>query len=67
VLLLDIGLVVATTYKILWGLINTGEVASFIDDMIVRTKREKWYDKIVEKVIKRQIEKDLYVKLKKYK
>ena len=66
-LLLDIGLVVATTYKILWGLINTGEVASFIDDMIVRTKREKWYDKIVEKVIKRQIEKDLYVKLKKYK
>ena len=34
-------------YKILWDLINTSEVASFIDDMIVGTKREKWYDKIV--------------------
>ena len=54
-------------YKILWDLINTSEVASFIDDMIVGTKREKWYDKIVQKVIKRQMEKDLYVKLEKYK
>jgi len=28
-------------YRILWDLINTGEVASFIDNMIVGTKREK--------------------------
>ena len=27
--------------KILWNLINTGEVASFIDDIIVEQKRRK--------------------------
>jgi len=30
-----------TINKILWNLINTGEVASFIDDIIVEQKRRK--------------------------
>ena len=53
--------------KILWNLINTGEVASFIDDVIVETKKEEEYNKIVEEVVKRLAENDLYVKLEKCK
>jgi len=34
-------------------LINTGEVASFIDDIIVETEEEERYDKVVRKVVKR--------------
>jgi len=48
-------------------LINTGEVASFIDDVIVGTKKEEEYNKIVEEVVKRLAENDLYVKLEKCK
>jgi len=48
-------------------LINTGEVASFIDNVIVGTEEEEKHDKIVEKVVKRLTENDLYVKLEKCK
>jgi len=48
-------------------LINTEEVASFIDDVIVETKEEKDYDEVVEKVVKRLAENDLYVKPEKCK
>jgi len=34
-------------------LINTGEVAAFMDDVIVRTKKEERYDKIVKKVLRK--------------
>jgi len=34
-------------------LINTGEVVSFIDNVIVGTKEEEGHDKVVEKVVKR--------------
>jgi len=34
-------------------LINTGEVASFIDNIIVEIKEDKEHDKVVEKVVKR--------------
>jgi len=37
-------------------LINTGEVVSFIDDVIVETEREEEHDKVVEKVVKRLVE-----------
>jgi len=47
-------------------LINTGEVASFIDD-VVETKEEEGHDKIVEKVVKRLVKNDLYMKPKKCK
>jgi len=45
--------------KILWDLVNTREVVSFIDNMIIGTKKKV--------VVKRLVENDLYVKLEKYK
>ena len=53
--------------EILQDLINTGEVASFIDNIIVGTEEEEEHDKIVEKVVKRLTENDLCVKLEKCK
>ena len=53
--------------KILQNLINTGEMVSFINNVIVRTEEKKGYDKVVEKVVKRLVENNLYVKLEKYK
>jgi len=49
--------------EILRDLINTGKVASFINNMIVGTKEEKGHDEVVEKVIKTMEENNLYVKL----
>jgi len=37
--------------KILWDLINTRKVVSFIDDVIIGTKREEGHDKYY-KIIK---------------
>ena len=37
--------------KILWDLINIGEVISFIDNIIVETKEKKRHNKVVEKVV----------------
>ena len=51
--------------KILWNLINTGKVVSFIDNIIIGTKRKKGYDKLVEEVVRRLAENNLYVKLEK--
>ena len=53
--------------KILQDLINTGEVASFIDDMIVEMEEEEEYDEVVEEVVRRLVENDLYIKPEKYK
>ena len=53
--------------KILWDLINTREVVSFIDNVIIRTEEEKGYNKVVAKVIKRLVENNLYVKPEKWK
>ena len=50
--------------EILQDLINTGKVASFIDDIIVG---EEGHNDIVEEVVKRLQENNLYVKLEKYK
>jgi len=47
---------------ILRDLINTGEVAAFMDDVLVGTEEEEEHDKIVEKVLRRMEENDLYVK-----
>ena len=49
--------------KILWNLINTRKMVSFIDDMLVRTKIEKGHNEIVEKVIKRLAENNLYINI----
>ena len=53
--------------KLLRDLINTGKVAAFIDDVIIRTEREEGHDELVAEVIKRLEENDLYVKLEKCK
>ena len=53
--------------KILQDLINIGKVASFINNVIVGIEKEEGYIKVVEEVVKRIAENDLYVKLEKYK
>jgi len=53
--------------QIFWDLINIGEVTSFIDDVIVETEEEEGYNEVVEEVVKKLVENDLYVKLEKYK
>ena len=53
--------------KILWDLINTRKVASFIDDVIVGTEKKKGHEEVVEKVVKRLAENNLYIKPEKYK
>ena len=53
--------------KILRNLINTGKIASFINNVIIGTEEEKGHDEIVEEVIKRMEENDLYVKPEKCK
>jgi len=53
--------------KILWDLINTGEVTSFIDNVIVGTKNKEEYYKIIEEVMRRLVENNLYIKPEKCK
>ena len=53
--------------EILWDLINIGIVVSFINSIIVETKTEKEYDEIVEEVVRRLVENNLYIKLEKCK
>ena len=48
--------------KLLRDLINTGKVATFIDDVIIGTETEEEHDKIVAEIIRRLEENDLYVK-----
>ena len=40
---------------------------SFIDDIIVEIETEKEYNKIVEEVVKKQVENNLYIKPEKCK
>ena len=47
-------------------MINIGKVISFIDDIIVGMKKEE-HDEVVEEVVKRLAENNLYVKLEKCK
>ena len=54
-----------TMNKILQDLINTREVASFIDNVIVRTEGEEKHNEVIEEVVKRLAESNLYVKLEK--
>jgi len=48
-------------------LIHTQKVVSFINDIIVGIEKEEKYDEVVEKVVKRLVENDLYVKPEKCK
>ena len=53
--------------EILWNIINTGKVASFINDVIIGMKREEEYNELVKEVVRRLAENYLYVKLEKCK
>ena len=53
--------------EILWNLINTGKVMSFINDIIIRTETEEEHNELVEEVVRRLAKNDLYIKLEKYK
>ena len=51
--------------EILRDLINEGKVTAFVDDILVGTEMEEGHDKIVEEILRRLEENDLYIKLEK--
>jgi len=50
-----------------WDLINQGDTATFINDILVTTDTKEGHDELVEKVLRRLKESDLFVKPEKYK
>ena len=48
--------------EILRDLINEGKVAAFVNDVLVGTETEERHDEIVEEILRRLEENDLYVK-----
>ena len=48
--------------KILRDLVNKSKVATFVDNMLVETETKKGYNEIVEKVLRRLKENNLYIK-----
>jgi len=48
--------------EILRDIINKGKVAAFVDDILVEIETEEGHDEIMEEVLKRLEENDLYVK-----
>ena len=51
--------------EILRDLINEGKVTVFVDDVLVGIEIEEGHNEIVEKILKRLEENDLYIKLEK--
>jgi len=51
---------------ILRDLIDTGDIAAFMDNILVGAKDERKYDKIVEEVLRRMEKNNLYIKPEKY-
>jgi len=52
--------------KILRDLINKGKVAAFIDDVLVGMETKKGHNEIVEEILRRLKENNLYIKSEKY-
>ena len=48
--------------EILQDFINTGKVVSFIDNVIIGTDGKEEHDELVEEVVRRLVESNLYVK-----
>ena len=48
--------------EILRDMINEGKVAAFVDDVLVGTETEEEHDEIVEEVLRRLEENNLYIK-----
>jgi len=53
--------------NLFWNLINKGDTATFIDDILVATDTEEGHDELVEEVLKRLEENNLFVKPEKCK
>ena len=51
--------------KILRDLINEGKIAVFVDDVLVGTETKKGHNEIVEEILRRLEENNLYIKLEK--
>jgi len=51
--------------EILRDLINEGKIAAFVDDILVETETEEGHSEIVEEILRRLEENNLYVKPKK--
>jgi len=48
--------------EILRDMINKGKVAAFVDDVLIGTEMEEGHNEIVEEVLRRLEENDLYMK-----
>jgi len=48
--------------EILRDMINEGKVAAFVDDILIGIETEEGHDKIVEEVLKKLEENNLYIK-----
>jgi len=60
----------STTFQMMMNdlfhdIINQGNMATFINDIIVATEIEEGHDEVVEKVLKQLKKNDLFVKLEK--
>jgi len=53
--------------KILSDLINTKKVTSFIDDIIIETEKKEGHNQVVDEVVKKLAENNIYVKQEKCK
>ncbi len=53
--------------EILQDLINTGKMVSLINNVIIGIEGKERYNELVEEVVRRLAENNLYVKLEKYK
>jgi len=51
---------------LLRDMIEAGDAAAFIDDIMIGTETEEEHSKIVEEVLRRMAKNDLFVKLEKY-
>jgi len=52
---------------LLEDMIEAGDVSAFIDNIIVGTETEEEYNNIVEDILRRIAENNLFIKQKKYK
>ena len=52
--------------EILRNMINKRKMVAFVDDVLIETEMEESYDAIVEEVLRRLEENDLYMKPEKY-
>jgi len=51
---------------LLRNIIDIEDVVVFIDNMMVETETEEGHDNIVEEMLRRMVENNLFVKLEKY-